>query len=111
MTLKDLFIEHPYYASSSNYYSNEASLSFQTMSDFISEFADADIDMNLIYRWDVHKHDKSETYWAEIFIIHQRQGIYTPIVIHHFAEDDVSSFISLVTKHKERLLECWKPIA
>ena len=111
MTLKELAINHPYYASESNYYSKDASSSYQTMSEFISEFTDADIDMNLIYRWDVHKHDKVETYWAEVFIIHQRKGIYSPVVIHHFAEDEVSAFVSLVSKHKEKLLELWKPIA
>jgi len=112
MTLKDLAVKHPYYASDSNYYANEAGLSYPSMSDFLADFAYADIDMNLIYRWDVHfsSANGNETYWAQVFIIQQRNGIYTPVIIHLFEEKDVPDFVSLVSKHKEKLLELWKPI-
>jgi len=110
MKLKDLAVDHPYYASDNNYYSNEASSSNVTMSEFIQEWKNADIDMNLIYRWDVHEHEGLGTYWAEVFIIHQRKGIYHPVIIHAFHEDEVEAFVSLVSKHKEVLMKLWEPL-
>ena len=53
MELKDLAIDHDYYASDSNYYSNDATGHYNTWADFYEEFKDADIDMNLVYRWDI----------------------------------------------------------
>ena len=70
MKLDDLAVDHDYYASSVNYYSNDAGDDFRTWADFYEEFHDADIDMNLVYRWDIHKREESGRYRMEIFIIH-----------------------------------------
>lgn len=110
MTLKELSVEHPYYASDSNYFSNDASTEWTTFSDFYEEYKDADVDMNLIYRWDIAQREESKRYYAKIFIIGQRKGIYAPHYISYIDETDVPNFIELVSKHKKVLLELWQPL-
>lgn len=110
MTLKDLAIDHPYYAADHNYYSNEAGCEYETMNDFLKEFTDADIDMNFIYRWDVSEDEETGFYYANVYMIHQRKGIYAPILIKYFDEKNVLAFVELLEKHKKRLLEMWEPI-
>ena len=46
-------VEHPYYCSESNYYSNKPSMTWETMTEFLDEFEGTDIDMNLVFRWDI----------------------------------------------------------
>lgn len=107
---------HPYYCSGSNYYSNEASMSFGTMTDFLDTFDDADIDMNLCFRWDVREIMNSDNtagtgrYCAEVFIMLQRKGIFKPCGIRSVEENEVERFESYLRKHAETLLEMWNPV-
>lgn len=110
MKLQDLAVDHDYYASESNYYSNEASQKFNTFAEFYEEYHDADIDMNLVYRWDIKKFDKQEAYYMEIFMIRQRKGIYAPIRIHRIFEEDVEIAIKFLTPHLDKLKSIWSPI-
>ncbi len=66
--LDDLLAEHPYYCSESNYYSNDANAEWETMTDFLAEFDSADVDMNLVFRWDIRQRDKGnpDRYYAEV---------------------------------------------
>lgn len=111
ITLSDLAIEHDYYSSESNYYSNEAKGVHKTFADFYEEFKDADIDMNLIFRWDIRKREGSGRYSADIFMILQRKGIYMPHRIEYIDEIDVPKFKELMLKHWEKLNSIWKPLS
>ena len=108
MTLKDLAVDHPYYCSTSNYYSNDANQGFKTMTEFLDEFEDADIDMNLMFRFDVHEADGR--YSAECFLMLQRKGIFMPCTIESFTENELPRFIAYANLHKQRLLENWLPL-
>ena len=110
MKLKDLAVEHDYYASDSNYYSREVSGNYRTWADFYEEYHNADIDMNLVYRWDIHQREESKRYYMELFIIGQRKGIYVPILIDYVDEEDVESIISFLQPHLNKLISLWKPI-
>jgi hypothetical protein len=114
--LKKLAVAHPYYASDSNYYSNEASMSYETMADFLDEWEEYDVDMNLVYRWDVYeRYDEDDeplgVYSAEVFIILQRKGIYKPISIDRIEETDVPRFRKYLQSHLETIQMMWRPIA
>jgi len=86
------------------------------MTAFLDEMEDADIDMNLVFRWDIKEKRAEETdnvtgeYYAEIFIMHQRKGLFCPHFVKTITEDEVARFISYLQKHKERLDEIWKPL-
>ena len=111
MKLKELAIDHDYYSSDNNYYSNEASSEWATWTDFYNEFHDADIDMNLIFRWDVHKKDEGGKFYMEVFMIHQQKGIYHPIRILHVEDKDVKTIIPFMQKHWDKLNSIWKPLS
>jgi hypothetical protein len=108
-TLKDLAIDHDYYCSGSNFYSDEARMEFDTFSDFYEGFCEADIDMNLVFRWDLNQWEHSQRYWLELFMIHQRKGIFSPIHIKMIDEKDIPLFIKYITPHMEKLKSIWKP--
>lgn len=108
LTLRELCIKHDYYCSDNNYYSNQAALYYDTFSDFYSEFRDADVDMNLVFRWDVKESSKG-THLLQIFMMNQRNGIYRPIYISVFNENDVELFVKYLKPHIEKLKSIWKP--
>lgn len=111
MDLKDLAVNHDYYASASNFYSNEVSGYFSTWADFYEEFCDADIDLNLVYRWDICRRDKSNHYYMQIIIIVQRKGIYMPIHVDYVDDKDVPQIIEFMKPHFEKLCRIWNPLS
>nr|WP_315212279.1 hypothetical protein [uncultured Flavobacterium sp.] len=110
MNFNDLLQDHDYYASNSNYYSNEASTKWNSFDDFYSEYINADIDMNLIYRWDIKKDDEENLY-MEIFIIKQRKGIYAPQFIKNVSEKDFDKIRELLQPHLDKLANIWLPFS
>jgi hypothetical protein len=109
LTLKELAIKHDYYCSDNNYYSNEARVSYETFSDFYEEFHDADVDMNLIFRWDLREREESKRHYLELFMMNQRKGIFRPIYIALFDEKDIDLFVKYLQPHIEKLKTIWKP--
>lgn len=109
LTLKDLAVKHDYYASDSNYYSNDASGHYNTWSDFYEEFHDADIDYNLVFRWDVMKKEESGRYYMQIIIIAQRKGIYMPIHIDYIDDKDADQIKEFMKPHMEKIKNIWQP--
>lgn len=111
LTLKDLAIDHDYYASDSNYYSNDAGFKYDNWADFYNEFKEADVDMNLVYRWDIIKRDNVERYYAQVTMIGQRKGKYIPIQIGYIDEKDLETFIPFMQKHWQKLQSIWMPLS
>lgn len=114
--LNDLVVDHPYYCSESNFFSNEAGGNWETATDFLDEFEDADIDMNLVFRWDVKQKRNDETdelidgYYAEIFMMLQRKGIFKPHWISSVTEDEADRLEAYLKNHWDRMKEIWTPI-
>lgn len=111
ITLKELAVKHDYYASDHNYYSNEAAISFNTWADFFEEFNNADVDMNLVYRWDISLREESKRYRMEVFIIGQRKGKYIPVSIDYVDEKDVETILPFMQKHWDKLCAIWAPLS
>lgn len=118
MKIKELAIKHDYYCSEMNFYSNEPSGEFENFEEFLEEFADADVDMNLVFRWDVREYNESgredeelfkDGYYMEIFMMLQRKGIYKPIFIKEVSDKDASNIKKYLKKHHEKLMSLWKP--
>lgn len=108
--LKSLAVEHPYYCSESNYYSNEAAMHFESMTSFLEEFGEADRDMNLCFRWDVRKNEESDGYRAEVFIMQQRKGNFRPCSIESVTEEEAVAFKAYAEKHLAVLQAIWNPL-
>lgn len=108
--LKELAVDHPYYCSESNYYSREPGETYQTMTDFLNEFEDADVDMNLCFRWDIYQKENSERFYGEVFLMLQRKGIFMPCRIDDISEQEVDRFEVYAKKHFATLMAMWAPI-
>ncbi|QAY01449.1 hypothetical protein ASwh1_390 [Aeromonas phage Aswh_1] len=104
----DISKHHPYYCSIENYSDSSWNIRWETMTDFLNEFKDADVDMNLVFRWDV-KHDEDDHggYYAQVFMIHQRKGAFSPHFIKSIEEHEVDEFIEFLNKHKETINKLW----
>lgn len=111
--LVKLAANHPYLCSDSNYYSNEAGAEWETMTDFLAKFENADEDMNLVFRWDIRQRDEDNPgrYYAEVFMMHQRKGIFSPHYIRHINEDEAIRFRAYLEKHWKVLRAMWEPLS
>jgi hypothetical protein len=111
--LTEMLADHPYYCSESNYYSNEAGATWETMTDFLAGFESADEDMNLVFRWDIRQRDEDNPgrYYAEVFMMHQRKGIFSPHHIKHINEGEAIRFRAYLEKHWKVMRALWEPLS
>jgi len=114
-TLKRLAVKHPYYCSDSNWYSNDANEKYSNMTEFLNAWEDADVDMNLCFRWDITADDeeseKAGRYKAEVFIMIQRKGIFKPMYIESVNEIEAIRFEAYAKKHWETVVKLWNPLS
>lgn len=115
MTLKLKDYEHPYYFADTNYFSNEAGGVWETWGQFYDEFANnggVDLDMNLVYRWDINPLDeRKRDFCLDLLIIHQRKGIYAPHHIRLLQRKDLPEVETYLKKNWERVKENWLPLS
>tara|TARA_B100002049_G_scaffold237323_1_gene228060 strand:+ start:11572 stop:11952 length:381 start_codon:yes stop_codon:yes gene_type:complete len=113
--LEELAVDHPYYCSDSNYYSREFKQNYSTMTEFLDAWEELDVDQNLCFRWDVthSKDDEAELgeYFAEVFIMEQRRGLFIPCMINSIDEDEAKRFKAYAEKHWNTIRKIWSPLA
>lgn len=102
-------IDHPYYCSDSNWHSNDANQHYATFEDFIAEYGEADVDYNLVFRWDIKEWSEGE-YTLHIYIIQQRKGRFTPIFVDSIKDEHVPQLFEYLKAHAARLLDIWNPV-
>lgn len=114
-TLDKLAVDHPYYCSENNYYSNEASMRYETMTEFLDDFEGADEYLNLCFRWDIKPRGENGSkygrYRAEVFLMLQRKGIFKPVQIEHINEAEADRFKEYAQRHWALLRSMWEPIS
>ncbi len=103
-------IEHHYYCSDNNYFSNECTWEYSSWDEFYDEHRDDDIDMNLIFRWDWNKDDDEETGdILQLSVIRQRKGIFGCYLI-HVTEDDENKIKEFLMPHAQYMKHLWEGI-
>lgn len=116
--IAQLAINHDYYCSDSNYYSNDPYEKFETFADYFEEFKDSDVDMNLVFRFDIAKNEKDDErddvekwdFYMHIFRIAQRKWIFACSFIKKVTDEDVENILKYLEPHKEKLESIWKPL-
>ena len=118
--------DHPYYCSESNYFSNEAQQTYDSVTDFLDEFEEADEDMNLVFRFDITRRSadtcdnddlEEQTkehgpFFVNIFMILQRKGIYKPISCESYnPETEGERLYKYLARHFARNMENWAPFS
>lgn len=113
-TIEQLAVKHDYYCSDSNYFSRETQSTYKTFNDFYKEWFEADVDMNLCFRWDIGREgeekDENKLYYMQIFLIQQRKGKFYPIWIDEVVDSDVQHILEYLKKHQKTLRQIWKPL-
>ncbi len=105
-------IDHDYYCAQDNYYSNDCSGEYQSWADFLEEFGDADMDYNLVFRWDWHDSNNQdhelEQDELQIFILQQRKGRFTSAFI-SVDKSDEPQVIEWLKPRYAHLMKLWQP--
>ena len=107
-------IKHAYYCSEDNYFSNECHSTYSSWISFMKEFGDADLDYNLLFRWDWKDADDPDNELNQdelrLFFMGQRKGKYFSSTIRLFKDDepDVRKFLKSRMMH---LWSLWEPLS
>lgn len=112
-------VDHPYYCNEGNYYAGgreQPNTHYKSWADFMSEFGDADFDMNLLFRWDWSEDETPFNGDANyrngelaVFWMGQRKGLYfwSTVEVCRADEPAVIEFLRPRLKH---LLKLWEPL-
>ena len=100
--------EHPYYCNESNYYSNDAYMTYDSWKDFVRSWEPLkmDVDMNYIFRFDIQNYD--DKFWLQLFIIHQRKGNFRCVEIKDINNDDMKEITEVLKLHHEYHGKLWE---
>lgn len=110
---------HPYYAAEGNYYSNGCHEVYESWSDFLGEQGNADLDMNLVYRFDWKIPDPAdylpfgdEVPPAGLFLyyIGQRKALARSVEICPISEADEPAVREWLTVRAKHLRLVWAPL-
>ncbi len=122
-------VEHAYYCNEGGYFHTQASHKtvheFKSWADFLEEMSDADMDYNLLFRW-----DWSETNYDEdgeelpafngdvnyrngklsLFFMHQRKGFHSTGIV-EVCRADEPAVIEFLKPRLAHLMGLWAPLA
>jgi hypothetical protein len=112
----ELCIKHPFYCNDNNCYTPHAAQKFATVDEFLNKYKNASVDNDLCFRFDVKQFTDScnndiGPYYAEVFLLHQKRGLFRPIIICNYTAHDDIKMKAWLSPHWNRLKEMWKPIS
>lgn len=116
-------VDHDYYCNEGNYFSNDCGEHYKSWSEFISAEGDAEMNYNLVFRWDWTSdtdetgedisHDKFDDnyrgYFLKIFWMGQRKGIYRYSIV-EVCRADEPKVIEFLKPRWEHLKSLWSPL-
>jgi hypothetical protein len=119
-------VKHPYYCNEEQYTSSQHNFKtifeFESFADFLGEWGDADLDYNLVFRWDWEEepndedepvpfsgdvYEKNGT--LKIFFMMQRKGYHSCTRI-KVCRADEPAVIEFLTPRMEALRRLWAPL-
>ena len=117
-------IDHPYYCNQANYYAHggdQPMESYKSWSEFIGAEGDADLDMNLVFRWDWRHGEDYELppYRGDdnyrdgkmlIFFMGQRKGLYRSAEV-EVCRNDEAAVLEYLKPRWQHLVDLWAPVA
>ena len=108
--LDELCIKHPYYLDTENLFSDQPSLVYDNWLSFCPEWRHADVDMNLVFRWDMFMPCEDYPFYRlRLGIIQQRKGIYQGVTVNNLTEQDKVDIVSYLNMHYIRNTQNWLP--
>jgi len=118
MKLKLKNYDHPYYCSEMNYFVSPKDDNWGSRKVFKNwkafdeawDLEHLDIDMNLIFRWDIWERDEAG-FGLSLYMMHQRKGAFRPIEIETIEKKDLEEINNYLREHWIRLQQMWNPIS
>lgn len=113
--------KHQYRCEEANYYAGDKSVSrCQSWQDFIDEYADADLDYNLVFRWDWRPNGEDwdrplseDPYYRDgvlyLYFMGQRKGCYFSVLVDVCKADEPAVRAWLLPR-LEYLRKLWAPL-
>lgn len=109
-------VDHSYYCNQGNYYARESVESYyKRWGDFIAEWGEADMDYNLLFRWDwVEEGDfNGDSNYRNgklyLFWMGQRKGRYNYSVV-EVCRNDEEDVIKYIQPRYEYIKSLWEPL-
>lgn len=115
-------VKHSYYCNEGSYFANKSvETYFKTLADFLGEMGDADMDYNLLFRWDWEEDDDEgkpnfngdENYRngkLKLFYMQQRRGNYTYCIV-EVCRADEPDVVAFLKRQWENMQALWAPFA
>lgn len=99
--------DHPYYGPETGLQTHKS------WADFAATYADADVDMNLVWRWDWCTADdegqpKAEPYTLRIYMAHQRKARFATHEVTVMRSDEPAVY-AFLEKHRQTIQALWAP--
>lgn len=95
-------VRHPYYCSAGAYDDD-----YESWDQFLDEWADADMDYNLLFRWDWYTDDGDE---LRLSFVQQRKGVLSTITV-KVEKDNEPRIVEWLRLRFEYALRLWLPLA
>lgn len=111
MKIKDLAVEHSYYCSNTNYYSLKETYHYATWDDFMVEMGDIDKNLNFLFRFDIKEDEETNKYYAELFYMQQRKGLFVISIVDEVKDKDADSINGYLKEYWDYIKELWSPIS
>jgi hypothetical protein len=120
-------VEHPYYCAEGNYFSNECHQEYGSWQAFLRTEGDADMDYNLVYRWDWECDDdetdtvdgrkeyasrfgmRDHAWTLKLFFMGQRKALARSVHV-SVCKDDEPSVRVWLSERAEYLRKIWEPL-
>lgn len=118
-------VDHAYYCTEGGYFHSQADHKtvheFKSWAEFLGEMGDADLDYNMLFRWDWIERDpetdeptyNGDDYYRSgrllLFFMHQRKGFHSTSIV-EVCRADEPAVIAYLAPRLEYLLRLWAPL-
>lgn len=114
-------VDHSYYCNEGNYFTAKSVESyFKSFADFMQEYGDADMDYNLLFRWDWVEYDddgnnnfNGDNYYRngrlKLFWMGQRKGLYQYSIV-EVCRADEPDVLEFLRPRLAYLMSLWSPL-
>lgn len=99
--------KHSYYCAEDNYFGGQCHSEFRSWQAFLEEEGNADLDYNLLFRWDWDRKEKTLT----LFWVGQRKGLFRSTTINAMHPDEEPSVRAWLEWRWHHLQSLWAPLS
>lgn len=107
-------VEHDYYCNDANYFGGQCLQEFSSWQSFLDEQGDADMDYNLLFRWDWRPAGEDwglESDTLCLYYVGQRKGLFRIVHVSGVTKADEAEIRAWLSLRWEHLVRLWSPVS